>query len=175
MFNNNNNESGEQNNTKTKVCYARVSSHHQAEDLQRQISDLQQAYPHHEVISDIGSGLNFKRKGFTTLLERVYSSEICEVVVMHRDRLCRYGIEFVQWLFDKKQVRLLVHGQAETSETRELADDLLAITNVFVARHNGRRAPANKRARKLNNRTINEAADRGSDQVQVVPEPGTVG
>ena len=107
---NHNNEPGEQNNTKTKVCYARVSSHHQAEDLQRQISD-------------IGSGLNFKRKGFTTLLERVYSSEICEVVVMHRDRLCRYGIEFVQWLFNKKQVRLLVHGQSETSETRELADE----------------------------------------------------
>lgn len=153
------------------MCYARVSSHHQAEDLQRQISDLQQAYPHHEVISDICSGLNFKRKGFTTLLERMYSGEIDEVVVMHRDRLCRYGIEFVQWLFNKKQVRLVVHGQSEASETRELADDLLAITNVFVARHNGRRAAANKRARKLN-KTAGSGS--GSDQVQVVPNPGTV-
>lgn len=44
------------------IIYARVSSSHQKEDLQRQIQDLQSVYPGHDVISDIGSGLNFKRK-----------------------------------------------------------------------------------------------------------------
>jgi len=73
---------------KAKVCYARVSSEHQRGDLERQIADLRKHYPGHEIISDIGSGLNWKRKGFISLLERVYSNGIEEVVVTRKDCLC---------------------------------------------------------------------------------------
>ena len=62
------------------VCYARVSSNHQKEDLARQIETLKNRYPHHEIIKDIGSGLNWKRKGLQTLLELVLSNSVEQVV-----------------------------------------------------------------------------------------------
>jgi putative resolvase len=132
-----------------RVIYARVSSSHQKEDLQRQISDLQCRYPGYEVIQDVASGLNFRRKGLQTLLGRVIKGMVSEVVVTYKDRLCRYGIELLEFIFEKFGTKLLVYSGSETiSETRELADDLLAITTVFVARHNGRRSQANRRKRK---------------------------
>ena len=86
--------SQENQETKKGIIYARVSSSHQkaAGDLQRQIDDLKAVYPEHEIISDVGSGLNFKRIGFKTLLERVHKGTVSEVVVRHKDRLCRYGL-----------------------------------------------------------------------------------
>ena len=59
------------NESKKKYIYARVSSIRQKEDLQRQITALQEAYPEYEVIQDIGSGINFKRRGLITLLDNV--------------------------------------------------------------------------------------------------------
>ena len=111
--------------------------------MQRQIDDMQQAYPNHTVIADVGSGLNFQRKGLQTLLERVHKGVVDEVVVRHKDRLCRYGLELVEWIMEKAGTRLVVlctPDDEKDNSTRELADDLLAITTVFVARHNGRRS-----------------------------------
>lgn len=65
-----------------KICYCRVSSAKQRDDLGRQIESLRNAFPDHEVISDIGSGLNFKRKGLTALLEAVCRGDVREVVVL---------------------------------------------------------------------------------------------
>jgi len=95
---------------KAKVCYARVSSEHQRDDLERQITDLRQRYPGHEIISDIGSGLNWKRRGFVTLLERIYSKGVEEVVVTRKDRLCRFGSKLMEWIFEKNGKRLVVLG-----------------------------------------------------------------
>ena len=67
---------------------------------------------------------------------------------MHKDRLCRYGTELVEFIFKKTGTRLLVYGQHETTNTQELADDLLAITTVFVARNNGQRSAANRKRRR---------------------------
>lgn len=86
---------------KEKICYARVSSDHQKKDLERQIEDLKTKYPNHKIIKDIGSGLNYKRKGFLALLERVYEGNVSEVVCSHKDRLCRYGFELVEFIFKK--------------------------------------------------------------------------
>jgi putative resolvase len=124
---------------KAKICYARVSSDHQKEDLKRQVNDLEEKYPDHEIIKDIGSGLNYKRKGFQTLLQRVYEGNVSEVVVAHRDRLCRYGFELVEFIFKKADAKIVVLGQVmeEQNATRELADDLLAVCNYFVAKNNG--------------------------------------
>jgi len=69
--------------SKRKIIYARVSSAAQREDLGRQSEDLKQAFPNHEVITDIGSGINFKRKGFVALLDAVLAGLVEEVVVMH--------------------------------------------------------------------------------------------
>jgi len=133
-----------------KICYARVSSNHQKEDLQRQIDFLKERYPEHEIISDIGSGLNFKRKGFLTLLERVYEGNISEVVVLYKDRLCRFGFELLEFIFEKAGTKLLVFSSKDEdkpSDTEELSEDLLGVITFFVARNNGLQSGRNKARR----------------------------
>lgn len=132
---------------KAKVCYARVSSAHQQGDLDRQVEDLKKSHPDHEIIHDVGSGLNWKRHGFKALLERVFEGGVQEVVVAHRDRLCRFAFELVEQIFAHCKVKLVVLD-SYSSPTSELSDDLLAITTVFVARHNGQRSAANRKKRK---------------------------
>jgi predicted site-specific integrase-resolvase len=121
---------------KVKVCYARVSSDHQQGDLKRQITDLRQHFPGHEIISDIGSGLNWKRRGFAAILERVHVGAVNEVVVTRKDRLCCFGIKLMEWIFEKNRTQLVVLSSdisAGNSKARELAEDLLSIITVFVA------------------------------------------
>lgn len=130
-------DSGTATAEKESIVYARVSSAHQKADLARQIADLRREHPSHRLVSDVGSGLNFKRRGLLAVLERVLAGVVDEVVVMHRDRLARYGVELLEFVFKEAGTRLVVlglDGTDESSETRELADDLLAITTVFVAR-----------------------------------------
>eukprot|EP00762_Andalucia_godoyi_P000162 ANDGO_02433.mRNA.1 Putative resolvase R771 len=130
------------------VLYARVSSAHQEADLQRQIADLRAAYPDAELVSDTASGLNFHRRGFTAVLERVCRREISTLVVAHRDRLCRFGIELIEWLLAQFGAKLVVLGtDAPLTGTAELADDLVAITTYFVSRRNGQRAADTRRKR----------------------------
>ena len=138
---------------RTCIIYARVSSQHQRPDLERQIRDLKTAYPDHELIQDIGSGLNYNRPGLQTLLERIRQGRIQQVAVMHRDRLCRYGIEIMEWIFKTFDTKLLVHSKNEdvhqlVDDTRELSEDLLSVVNFFVARHNGRRSAENRKRRR---------------------------
>lgn len=132
------------------ICYARVSSAKQAGDLQRQVETLQQCYPEHKILQDVGSGLNWKRAGFLALLEQVCSDEVSEVVVLDKDRLCRFGFELVEWICKKHSTRITVHNHsARTDSTDELAEDLLAVVNFFVARSNGRRAARNMKQRRV--------------------------
>lgn len=129
------------------VIYARVSSDKQRGDLERQIYDLQSAYPNCEVIKDVASGLNWKRKGFVSLLERAHGGEFSRVVVAHKDRLCRFAFELVRWVLEKAGVEIVVHGECPASKD-ELADDLLSVVNVFVARNNGRRSAEGRKRRR---------------------------
>jgi putative resolvase len=139
------------------VIYARVSSHHQREDLQRQVADLQRCYPAAQVITDIGSGINWKRAGFTSLLDKVHGGYVKTVVVAHRDRLCRFAADLVESVFARSGCKLVVQDKCDLSPTpcdvTELAEDLLSIVTVFVARHNGRRSANNKRRRDASQKT----------------------
>ena len=137
------------------VLYARVSSSSQKEDLVRQVEDLKAEYPKHEVIQDVGSGLNFKRKGLRALVDKVHTGDVSEVVVMHRDRLCRFGTDFMEYIFGKTGTKRVVldrlrgaEGDTDGGCPNELADDLLAVTTFFVARHNGKRAAEKQRKRR---------------------------
>lgn len=130
---------GKKIDTRTKICYARVSSASQKEDLERQVLFLKQKYPDYEVVTDVGSGLNFKRKGFRRVLESVLSNSVSEIVVAHRDRLCRFGFELVQWICDKSDTKLVVLEQTSLSPTEELIKDLLSIIHVFSCRLYGLR------------------------------------
>ena len=136
---------------KKKVCYARVSSQKQEADLDRQVADLQRDHPNHEIIRDIGSAINFHRHGFTSLVERVLNHDIGEVVIAHRDRLCRIAFELIEMVFRQCGCKIVVLGHGAVTEqdtTQELSEDLLAITTIFVVRNNGLRAQQNRRNRK---------------------------
>jgi putative resolvase len=168
-------------NPKAKVIYARVSSAKQRGDLERQIHDLQSQCPGYALIQDVGSGLNWHRKGLQTLLERVHQRDVEEVVVAHRDRLCRFGIELVEWIFQKAGCKLVVlsdrdHGIISNADpdgtlAQELSEDLLSIVTVFVAKNNGRRAAANRKRRRAEAQTgERQDAKAAREEVQVEKE-----
>jgi predicted site-specific integrase-resolvase len=129
--------------SRTKYIYCRVSTHGQKDDLQRQIQSLQSIYPEHSVISDIGSGINFKRKGLKTILELSMSGNLEELVVAHRDRLARFATELITWVICRNGGRVVYHDQTEQpiprSPEMDLTEDLLAIITDFSARAQGRR------------------------------------
>lgn len=120
--------------------YARVSSSKQKGDLERQVAFLKEQYPDFEVIQDVGSGLNFQRKGLRFLLEQAMSGTVSRVVVAHRDRLCRIGFDLFAFLFQKCNVKLEVLDDPTVKEPlKELSEDLLSIITVFTARYYGSR------------------------------------
>lgn len=125
---------------KKQYIYARVSSAKQKADLQRQIAMLQNHFPNYEVLSDVASGINFKRRGLLTLLDQVIRGEVSNIVVAHRDRLARIGFDMFQFIFDRFEVSLTVLSDDDIKEpTTELAKDLLSIITVFTARYHGSR------------------------------------
>jgi len=129
------------------VIYARVSSAPQRPDLERQVEDLRAAYPEYEVISEVGSGLNFHRPAFLRLLERVWKGEIKQIVVSDKDRLVRFGFELVEWITKHCNTELRIHNDQHETLKEELESDLLSIVNYFVARHNGKRSAEKRRER----------------------------
>jgi putative resolvase len=122
-----------------KIIYARVSSHKQQTDLHRQIEFLQHKYPEYRVISDIGSGINFKRKGFKGILEGVFKGTIKEVVVSKRDRFTRFGFDLFEWIFKEHNAQLLSDHTDDEEPEHELSEDLMAIITVFSSRYYGKR------------------------------------
>src|ERR671933_2264706 len=124
---------------RTTVVYARVSSRSQRGELLAQVEFLQSRYPKAEVVQDMGSGLNYRRKGFLSLLERVLSNDVGLVVVAHKDRLCRFGFDLVAWLCERQKCEILVLNQSSLSPEREMVEDILAIIHVFSCRLYGLR------------------------------------
>lgn len=126
------------------IIYVRVSSYKQRDDLERQKDFLSTKYPEHDIISDIGSGVNFKRQGFIALLESIQEGNIGEVVVASKDRLCRFGFEIIEWLCQYHNTKLVVLEHDQFSPEEELASELLDIVQVFCCRRNGKRRYCNK-------------------------------
>ena len=123
-----------------KICYARVSSRGQKADLQNQIEYLKTKYPTYEIISDYGSGLNYKRKGLKEILDFAYKGELEEIVVTYKDRLCRFGFELIEYIIQSQSnAKIVVLSNSRASSESELATDLLSIITVFGARMHGLR------------------------------------
>ena len=123
----------------TTVGYCRVSGKGKADDLASQVAYLQKHYPDAEIIKDFGSGINFKRKGLRTLLERVLRGDKLRLVVAHRDRLARFGGEVIQFLVEQNGGEVVVLDKTIYSPEEELTADLLAILHVFSRRMCGLR------------------------------------
>ncbi|WP_293036132.1 recombinase family protein [Moorena sp. SIO1F2] len=102
------------------VCYARVSTYSQRDDFERQAELLRSKFPEAEHISEIGSGLNFRRGQFLAILDRFLRGDLQCLVVAHPDRLLRFAIELVRWLCEKNQCQLMVWGECKLSKEQEL-------------------------------------------------------
>lgn len=132
------------------ICYARVSSHDQREDLTRQ-QELLEAYCaakgwRTEVISDLGSGMNFNKRGLLRLLEIILRRKTKRLVLTHKDRLLRFGSELVFALCERQGIEIVIIHQGERPSFEvELAEDILEIITVFSARLYGSRSHKNRK------------------------------
>ena len=134
------------NKNKRKIIgYARVSSHDQKQDLKRQVdrldrycSTLNQDY---EVINDLGSGLNYKKRGLNKLLKMIISGQVSKIVLTHKDRLLRFGSElfFNICTYFNTDIEI-IEEKKDKSDEEKLAYDVLEIITVFSARLHGKRA-----------------------------------
>lgn len=132
------------------IAYARVSSHDQKEDLVRQAKLLSSfCISHgwnHEVIQDLGSGMNYYKKGLKRLLDLILEKKIQRLVLTHKDRLLRFGAELIFTLCEICQVEVVIINRGEdVSFEEELAKDVLEIITVFSARLYGARSHKNKK------------------------------
>lgn len=132
------------------LAYARVSCHDQKDDLERQKQVLelycaQQGWTF-ELISDLGSGMNYYKKGLKRLLNDILAGNVGRLVITHKDRLLRFGAELVFSLCEAKQVEVVFVNQGEDPPFEEdLATDVLEIITVFSARLYGSRSRKNKK------------------------------
>ena len=132
------------------IAYARVSSHDQKQDLVRQ-AELLSSYCtskgwNFEVIQDLGSGMNYHKKGLKRLLDMILEKKVTRLVITHKDRLLQFGAELIFALCQTRQVEVVIINQGEeASFEEELAKDVLEIITVFSARLYGARSHKNKK------------------------------
>lgn len=133
------------------LCYARVSSHDQKEDLVRQVQLLETFCAAngwtYEVMQDLGSGLNYNKKGLRQLIRRICSGSVGRLVLTNKDRLLRFGSELIFSLCEtfNTEVVLINQGEQPPSDEEELAQDVLEIITVFSARLYGSRSHKNRK------------------------------
>ena len=123
------------------ICYCRVSSLKQKGDLENQIKFMKNKYPYYEIITDIGSGLNYNRPGLQKIIKYAISGELNEVVVTYKDRLTRFGYELIEWIikeYSNGKIKA-INNDEESTPMEEVSKDILAIMNVYVAKINGLR------------------------------------
>lgn len=126
------------------IGYCRVSSHKQKDDLERQIGNvktymLARGYQF-EIIQDIGSGINYNKKGLNQLIDLITNSEVDKIVVLYKDRLLRFGFEIIENLCEKYGTTIEIIDNTEKTEEQELVEDLIQIVTVFSCRLEGKRA-----------------------------------
>lgn len=138
--------------TKKAVAYARVSTSGQKDDLKNQIAFIQtfanaKGIILDELITDIGSGLNYNRKNWNKLLEEVFNNEVGTIFITYKDRFIRFGYEWFERLCATHGAKIVVLNNKETSSNQEIVEDMISIIHVFSCRLYGLR----KYKRKLEN------------------------
>ena len=143
------------------LLYARVSSHDQKEDLVRQVALLESFSAAngwtYEVLQDLGSGLNYQKKGLRHLVKRICSGEVGRLVITHQDRLLRFGSELVFSLCEQFGTEV-VNASEDASFEEELVQDVLEIITVFSARLYGSRSHENEQVLDALKAAANEVA-----------------
>jgi putative resolvase len=133
------------------VCYARVSSQDQKQDLVRQTEVLNKYTLDNnlsdvEHITDIGSGINFKKRGLNELIRQIINNEIDTIVLTHKDRLLRFGSDLIINLAKHFNTKTIILNQVDRTFEEELAGDVIEILTVFSAKLYGKRSHKNKKS-----------------------------
>lgn len=131
------------------IGYCRVSTQSQKDDLETQVANVcsymcAKGYKY-EIITDVGSGINYNKKGLQQLLERICNHEISKIVVLYKDRLIRFGFEMIEYLCELNDVEIEIIDNTAQSKEQELTDDLIQIITVFANRLYGQRSKKTKK------------------------------
>ena len=137
------------NTQKITVGYCRVSTPNQKDDLENQVNNVQsymiaKGYQF-EIIEDIGSGINYNKKGLKQLVDKINNQEISRIVILYKDRLVRFGYEMFEYLCQINNVEIEIIDQTDKSKEEELTEDLIQIITVFANRLYGQKSKKTKR------------------------------
>lgn len=137
------------NTNKLVIGYCRVSTPSQKDDLVNQVNNVKsymiaKGYQF-EIITDIGSGINYKKKGLKQLINKINNREISKVVILYKDRLVRFGYELIEYMCEINGIELEIIDHSEKSKEEELTDDLIQIITVFANRLYGQRSKKTKK------------------------------
>ena len=125
------------------IGYARVSSTKQSDDLERQVNNINQylssTYDTFDIITDIGSGINYKKPGLMKLIEKINKKEVDLIVVLYKDRLVRFGFELIEYFAALNNVKIEVLDKVDKNQDEELVEDLVQIITVFSCKIQGKR------------------------------------
>ena len=130
------------------VGYARVSSKKQSDDLERQINNLNtyisSKYDSFDIITDIGSGINYNKPGLKKLIEKINKKEVDLIIVLYKDRLLRFGFELVEYFAQLNNVKIEILDKTDKNQDEELVEDLLQIITLFSCKIQGKRKTKTK-------------------------------
>ena len=125
------------------VGYARVSSKKQSDDLERQINNLNtyisSKYDSFDIITDIGSGINYNKPGLKKLIEKINKKEVDLIIVLYKDRLLRFGFELVEYFAELNNVKVEALDKIDKNQDEELVEDLVQIITAFSCKIQGKR------------------------------------
>jgi len=129
------------------IVYARVSSSSQKQDLQRQVDRLRELYPDSEIVTDIASTLNYRRKGLKYILDQALEKKFDKLVVAYKDRLDRFCFDLIKYIMQKQNIEIEVVSKPDTPEISfetRVAEDVVNVVNYFVAKYNGNKSARHK-------------------------------
>ena len=142
------------------ILYARVSIRNQKDDLEKQIEYLREyainkGYSF-EIITDVGSGINYTKQGLKQLIQKINNKEISKIVILYKDRLVGFGFELIEYLCELNNISIEIIDKTTISKKVELKNDLIQIITIFANQLYGTRS-------KKTLRLIDEVKANGSD------------
>ncbi len=145
------------------IGYARVSSHAQKDDLERQIEAIKQYAKERgwqvQILKDIGSGLNENRKNYRKLLELVTKGEVSKVIITYPDRLTRFGFKTLKFFFRERGAEIVILNEKDKTPREELIEDLITIISRFAGKLYGMRSHKYKKLKEGVKKLIEEVEE----------------
>lgn len=145
---------------KITIGYCRISSTNQKDALERQIEDMKnyliaQGKPF-QIIHDVGSGINYKKKGLRQIIKRLTQGEVDKIVLMDKDRLVRFGFDLIEYMAALYDCEIEIIDHTEKIEEQELIEDFVKVIDIFSSKLQGKHAnQAKKLVRELTTNLLN--------------------